>query len=175
MAVGVQTLVRARVAGVAFSAHPLDADRDCIVVEAVLGLGVPAVSGAVRPEHIELTRARQISRRSPARQERLHVADARGVREEPVRCQVGATEGAVLDDVELDSVVDMVLAVETVVGFPVDVEWAVASAPGEPVVVSLLQARPIAPAPNRRPGWPSGQRSAFRSAERFVPARAKWS
>ena len=56
------------------SARHYQVERDCIVVEAVRGLGAPAVSGTVRPEHIELTRAGQIARRGLARQERLQVA-----------------------------------------------------------------------------------------------------
>lgn len=139
MAVGVQLLVPARVAGTSFSAHPLDPQRDCVVVEAVRGLGAPAAAGTVRPEHIEMTRAGRVLRREPARQAWMQVAGPVGVREEPV----DHVPDHVLDDAELDGVVEAVLAVETCFGFPVDVEWAVASPPGEPVVVILLQARPI--------------------------------
>ena len=51
MAVVVQRMVRADVAGVLFTCDPVHGRRDRMVVEAVLGLGEAAVSGAVTPDH----------------------------------------------------------------------------------------------------------------------------
>src|SRR3954454_9683707 len=56
MAVVVQRMVRADVAGVLFTCDPVRGRRDRMVVEAVLGLGEAAVSGQVTPDHYILKR-----------------------------------------------------------------------------------------------------------------------
>ena len=54
MAVGVLELVDARVAGVAFSVHPVSRRKNRIVIEANWGLGESVVSGRVSPDHVEV-------------------------------------------------------------------------------------------------------------------------
>jgi len=56
MAVVVQRMVQADVAGVLFTCDPVRGRRDRMVVEAVIGLGEAAVSGAVTPDHYILKR-----------------------------------------------------------------------------------------------------------------------
>lgn len=98
MAVLVQHLVAADVAGVAFSAHPVTGARDRVLVHAVAGLGERLVSGEVSPEQW------------------LVGADGR-VRTggEPVLTESQAAEVAVLAS-----------AMEKLFGSPQDVEWAFA-------------------------------------------------
>lgn len=95
VAVIVQAMVPAEVAGVAFSVHPVTGARDP-VVEAVRGLADELVSGRAEPEDGALT----------AEQAR--------------------------------AVVDLVRRVESHLGYPVDMEWAIACG-----IVYVLQARPI--------------------------------
>src|SRR5690606_32860882 len=51
MAVGIQKMVDARVAGVAMTLDPLNGDRTRIVIDASWGLGESVVSGEVTPDH----------------------------------------------------------------------------------------------------------------------------
>jgi pyruvate,water dikinase len=62
MAVVVQRMVRADVAGVLFTCDPVHRRRDRMVVEAVFGLGEAAVSGAVTPDHYVLKRDGTVKR-----------------------------------------------------------------------------------------------------------------
>ena len=66
MAVVVQRMVAADVAGVLFTCDPVRRRRDRMVVEAVFGLGETAVSGRVTPDHYVLTRAGEVKKRHVA-------------------------------------------------------------------------------------------------------------
>jgi len=110
MAVLVQRMARARAAGVVFTQDPRDASA--LVLEARAGTGDAVVSGEVTPERYVLDRESGKLRDSPPQ--------------------------GVLDAATLARVVDLARAVESRLGAPQDVEWAVED--GE---VALLQARPI--------------------------------
>lgn len=98
MAVIVQRMVPARVAGVAFSADPVSgADR--VVIEAVAGLGDAFMDGSVTPE-------------------RWHVAP--GV--DPVR--VDALDEVVLTTSDAITVSSACVGIAADLGVPVDIEWA---------------------------------------------------
>lgn len=106
----VQRMVRADVAGVAFSVDPVTGADTHVVIEATAGLGDEMVAG----------------------------------RDEARRTVVDWYAGRVLADAgllsaaERTAVVDLVLAVQTHLGLPCDVEWAIEE--GE---LHLLQARPV--------------------------------
>lgn len=115
MNVVVQQMVDARAAGVLFTANPINARRDQLVVDAVAGLGEALVGGHAVPDHWVLLR------------------DGTVVEQE--------TQGAepVLDDAERTLLVDGALRAEARYGLPLDLEWAI-DRDGE---VRWLQARPI--------------------------------
>jgi rifampicin phosphotransferase len=137
VAVVVQRLVPARVAGVAFTAHPVTGDRAVVVIEATPGLGAPAAEARVVPEHLELARsdARLLHRRPGVRGVVLAASDDR-VEER----QVPKSERSlpVLSAAQAAAIVRTALRVESVLGWPADVEWAL---DGDQVVV--LQGRPV--------------------------------
>ena len=62
MAVVVQRMVSADVAGVLFTMDPVQRRRDRMVVEAVFGLGEAVVSGQVTPDHFVLARDGTVKR-----------------------------------------------------------------------------------------------------------------
>lgn len=117
----VQRQVASDVSGVAFSLNPNNNDFDEVVVNATRGLGDKLVAGEVDPDQ--------------------WVVDK--VNGRTVESRVGARPGepdatACLDDAQLGAVIHAVSAVESLFGFPVDVEWAF-----EGPRLYLLQARPI--------------------------------
>ena len=90
MAVVVQRMVSADVAGVLFTIDPVQRRRDRMVVEAVFGLGEAVVSGQVTPDHFMLARDGTLKR------ERLARAAARGgerARRRDARARARAEEG----------------------------------------------------------------------------------
>ncbi|NAS25944.1 pyruvate kinase [Herbidospora sp. NEAU-GS84] len=143
MAVGVQELVSASAAGVAFSAHPVTGDSETMVVEACWGLGETVVQGTVIPDHIVVGRdGRRLETRVSTKR-RVAVIDHAAGRVRQVDMPERFTEAPVLDDERLGAVVTALLAAEVVLRHPVDVEWVIPTRwrPGDPVV--LVQARPI--------------------------------
>jgi pyruvate,water dikinase len=57
MAVLVQQLIPAQVSGVMFTRHPVSADSDTLVIEAIYGLGELLVQGQITPDHFEVDKA----------------------------------------------------------------------------------------------------------------------
>ena len=93
MAVVVQRMVKADVAGVLFTCDPVHHRRDRMVVEAVLGLGEAAVSGEVTPDHYALKRDGTLKRAQVARQPFAIVpADGGGVEKRELGEEGGGAE-----------------------------------------------------------------------------------
>ena len=63
MNVVVQCMVDARAAGVVFTADPVSARRDLLIIDAVAGLGEALVSGEATPDHYAVDSAGAIVRR----------------------------------------------------------------------------------------------------------------
>lgn len=119
MHVVVQQMVQARAAGVLFTANPVNARRDQVVVDAVEGLGEPLVSGHAKPDHWLVSRGGTIIERDVK----------------------GATP--VLSDDEILVLTSEARRAEGCFGMPLDMEWAVDRS-GR---VHWLQARPITQLP----------------------------
>jgi pyruvate,water dikinase len=144
MAVGVIELIHARASGVAFSAHPVTGKTDRIVIETSWGWGEAVVQGLVTPDHVEVGKA-------DGRVLSYHVATKKVVsnfdyavgRVIETAMPARLVDRQVLDDEQIAAVVDAVLAVERLYGYPVDVEWVLDRhrRAGEPVCV--VQARPV--------------------------------
>jgi pyruvate, water dikinase len=137
MAVVVQRMVEAEVAGVLFTCDPVHRRRDRMVVEAVLGLGEAAVSGRVTPDHYVLTRAGAVKRAKVAVQPVAIVPRADGGTEERT---LHPDEGGAqkLGEDALRELARIGDDLERRLGRPQDIEWALAE--GE---LYVLQARPV--------------------------------
>jgi len=121
LAVVVQRMVDAEVAGVMFTANPVTGGRDEVVVDASRGLGEAVVSGMVTPDHYRL--------------------DARGqVLEHPVGRAV--TKQTLLPGPALTELATLGRAVAEHFGRPQDIEWAYASGR-----IWLVQARSMTALP----------------------------
>jgi pyruvate,water dikinase len=115
----VQRMVDARVAGVVFTADPVSARRDLLIIDAVAGLGESLVSGEATPDHYGVNGAGAIVRRQ--------------------------LEGdtPLLDDLQIDLIARQARAAAVHEGQPLDLEWAI-DQDGE---LFWLQARPITTLP----------------------------
>jgi pyruvate,water dikinase len=126
MAVIVQELVAADASGVAFTADPVTADTNRLIVEACLGLGDALVSGAVTPDRFVLDKAGlDIVSRSIAGK---------------TACDESTTPS--VDDKTVRQVAELALKAEDAFDAPQDIEWAIA---GDDLY--LLQSRPITALP----------------------------
>ena len=137
MAVVVQRMVNADVAGVLFTMDAVQGRRDRMIVEAVIGLGEAAVSGAVTPDHYVIRRDGRVRKAHVHEQPYAIVAgEAGGVVERPLDAQEGGTRKA--GDELLAKLARLGDELEQRVGVPQDIEWAVEG--GE---LYVLQARPV--------------------------------
>jgi pyruvate,water dikinase len=137
MAVVVQRMVVADVAGVLFTCDPVRQRRDRMVVEAVFGLGEAAVSGQVTPDHYVVTRAGEVKKRHIAVQPMALVGgDDGGTAERKLSEEEGGA--ATLDEEQLKRLARLGDDLEEKLGRPQDIEWALEN--GE---LYVLQARPV--------------------------------
>lgn len=119
MSVVVQKMIDARAAGVLFTANPVSARRDQVVVDAVAGLGEELVSGRATPDHWVISRDGTVTHR-----------ELQG--DEPL-----------LGDAELRQLLEGALRAQNGYGTPLDMEWAF-DRTGH---LWWLQARPITTLP----------------------------
>ena len=142
IAVVIQVLVPADMAGVMFTADPVTGERDRTVIDASPGLGEAVVSGLVTPDHAVLDSRDRLIEHRPGRGEIVIRPDQGG----------GTRADAGVDDSRLTSEqrAELAAAGRSVAGHfgtPQDIEWAFAGGR-----LWILQARPLTalpPAPRR--------------------------
>ena len=149
LAVAVQQMVDATVAGVLFTAHPLTGQRRQAVIDASPGLGEAVVSGAVNPDHFVVhTATGEITQRRLG-QKLLAVRATAGGGTQRVELTGGNTE-ACLSDEQIRALAALGARVEAHYGVPQDIEWAIDPS-GK---LWLVQSRPITtlyPLPDNAP------------------------
>ena len=136
IAVLVQQLVEAEVAGVAFSANPVTGNRDEVMINASWGLGESVVGGTVTPDMFIVHKQTQMVSAELGAKERMTVLEGDGTSE----ADVPASQQGVLtlSDEHAAAVAALASQLEAAMGWPVDIEFAVRDG-----AVSLLQCRPI--------------------------------
>jgi len=163
IAVVVQVLVDAELAGVMFSADPVSGRRDRIVVDGAAGLGEAVVSGLVTPDHYLLDDDGEQAEYRPGRAEVVIRRDADGgVREEEAK----ATGAPLLSPDRLKTLARLARAAEAHFGRPQDMEWAVAGG-----TVHVLQARPMTALPPEPMKLNGRQRVQSMIFSEYLPVR----
>lgn len=144
MAVAVQKMVDARVAGVAMTLDPLNGDRTRIVIDASWGLGEGVVSGEVTPDHYVVDKVlRQVVARTISTKTLEVVADPAARRTVHREVAPERQAEACLSDAQVQAVAAMARQLEKQYGGPQDVEWAIEAHPAYPEGrLMLLQCRP---------------------------------
>ena len=133
MAVVVQRLVPAEVAGVLFTRDPLDAEGRRMLVEASWGLGESVVSGRVTPDRFHLDRDT-----GAVLERHVHAKTTQTTAEGQKAVPAEKQNRPCLDDAQLAELAELGRRVEAFYGDARDVEWAWADGR-----FWLLQARPI--------------------------------
>jgi phosphohistidine swiveling domain-containing protein len=137
LAVVVQRMVDACVAGVLFTADPVTGTRTRTVIDASPGLGEAVVSGAVNPDHVIVEGDGTIAEHRLG-DKAVEVRPLPGGGTEQVS-RAGAAERPALTDGQIADLVALGRRVEAYYGAPQDIEWAI-DADG---ALWLTQARPI--------------------------------
>ena len=166
LAVVVQELVPADVAGVMFTANPLNGRRDEVVINAAWGLGEAVVSGAVTPDTLTADRLTgRMLRRTIAVKQVMTVRTDSGTREQPV--PLALQKKAVLTRSRAEALARLGGRIEDLYGMPMDIEWALSHGK-----FAILQARPITSLPEPPLDWISPNPKAIlmrMSFAEFVP------
>jgi len=138
LAVVIQRMVEAEVAGVLFTANSVTGRRRQAVIDASPGLGEAVVSGAVNPDHfvVDTDRGEIVERRLGDK--RLEVRSLPGGGTKHVERDASA-DSACLTDEQIRALAVLGDRVEAHYGAPQDTEWAI-DADGR---LWLTQARPI--------------------------------
>jgi pyruvate,water dikinase len=137
LAVVVQQMVQASVAGVLFTANPLTGKRTESGIEANPGLGEAVVSGATNPDHfvVKTASGEIVERRLGDKRVIIQAAAEGGTR----RIEADISAGACLSDTQIQELVRLGARVQAQFGVLQDIEWAIDTSKH----LFLLQARPI--------------------------------
>ena len=143
MAVVVQIMVPADVAGILFTANPATGERTEMIVNASFGLGEAVVGGQVTPDTFIVDReSKNVKETMIGPKEQMIVSDGeQGTKLTDV--EVADRDQSSLSDALLNDLVELALKVEkNYDGLPQDIEWAIVDGK-----ISLLQSRPITKLP----------------------------
>ncbi|WP_284988766.1 PEP/pyruvate-binding domain-containing protein [Arthrobacter sp. efr-133-TYG-120] len=143
IAVVVQKMVPAAMAGVLFTANPVTGERSEMVVDANPGLGEAVVSGRVTPEHYVLDGSGKALSFTPGGREVVISAAEGGGTQESSGTQ-GATPGLAAE--ELADLATLGKKAQRHFGRPQDIEWAAAGG-----TLYMLQSRPMTALPPQPP------------------------
>lgn len=168
LAVVVQCLVAADVAGVLFTANPVTGARNEMVIDASPGLGEAVVSGLVTPDHYVLRKRRRgwsIAERRIGRREVVIRPHTTGGTEQTAPDPTLA-EAPALSARALRQLAHIGVESEHHFGLPQDIEWAWTN--GKP---ALLQTRPITALPTPVSHPSKQQQRIARIAAEMLPIR----
>jgi rifampicin phosphotransferase len=138
LAVVVQRMIDAEVAGVLFTANPLTGKRRQAVIDANPGLGEAVVSGATNPDHfvVNTTTGEVVERHPGDKQVIIRAAAGGGIQRTE---QAGSRAEVCLSDAQVRALAELGARVEAYYGRPQDIEWVMDNS-GH---FWLTQARPI--------------------------------
>jgi len=137
LAVVVQELVPAEVAGILFTVNPISGNRQQAQISAAWGLGDAVVGGRVTPDdYLVDKQSGRVIRLEVADKGLMTVRTDGTTEDRPVPEEL--RKAAVLDADDLKELVQLGVEIERLFGMPMDVEWALADGR-----FSILQARPV--------------------------------
>jgi phosphohistidine swiveling domain-containing protein len=147
LAVVVQKMVPADVAGVMFTANPVSGERDQLIIDASPGLGEAVVSGMVTPDHFVVSkRSGRVTEHQVGKRE-IIIRPKTGGGTEQVRPDQGTMHTAALPLQALRKLSTVGMDIERHYGLPQDIEWAWVQDGNKRGKFLILQARPMTALP----------------------------
>jgi len=147
LAVVVQKMVPADVAGVLFTANPVSGARDELIIDANPGLGEAVVSGMVTPDHFIVNkRSRRVKEQRLGRREVIIRPKTEGGTEQVTSTQK-TTNAAALPLQAIRKLSQLGIEIERHYGHPQDIEWAWVKDETKLGEFLILQARPMTALP----------------------------
>ncbi|UCD98121.1 MAG: hypothetical protein JSV42_14345 [Chloroflexota bacterium] len=141
LAIVVQVLVPAEVAGILFTANSITGKREQAVINAAWGLGEAIVGGKVTPDTIIMDKETgRVLDYQIADKQLMTVRVNGATAEQPV--PESLRQAAALGEQQARKLTEMGTRIETLYGMPMDIEWTLTD--GE---LAIVQARPITALP----------------------------
>ncbi len=150
VAVIIQKIISAKVSGVVFSKDPLNPSSGNTVIEAGFGLGEALVSGNITPDKYIVGKELSIIDKTIGKQERM-IVRAKKSGTQWQRVAEDKAKAQKISDEKIQELSELVLKIEKLFGYPIDVEWAV----DDKNNIYIIQARPIT-SPRTDPEVPKG-------------------
>ncbi|MEM0373432.1 MAG: PEP/pyruvate-binding domain-containing protein, partial [Sulfolobales archaeon] len=143
MAVIVQKMVNARSAGVLFTLHPANGDRNVIVIESSWGLGEAVVSGKVTPDEIVVDKkSLKILEKKISNKKLKIIYDKNEKKNKIIETTQDEAERASISDEEAIELAKYGIRIEGHYKVPMDIEWAIDQDLPYPDNIFIVQARP---------------------------------
>ena len=147
LAVVIQKMVPADVAGVMFTANPVSGARDELIIDANPGLGEAVVGGLVTPDHFVVNkRSRRIKEQQLGRREVVIRAKTEGGTEQ-INSTQETTNTAALPVQAIRKLSQLGIDIEHHFGVPQDIEWAWNQDNTKVGNFYILQSRPMTALP----------------------------
>lgn len=139
LAVVIQKMIDSEKSGVMFSVNPVK-NNNCIVIEAVWGLGEGIVSGKIKPDHYEINRNLDLFKveQNLVANKKIAIVRTSSGNNDIVKLSDEKSERQVLSNYELKRLSQYALQLEKHYGKPQDIEFAI-----EGSDLFIVQSRPI--------------------------------
>lgn len=141
LAVVVQVMVPAEVAGIMFTANPINGARDEIVIDASWGLGEAIVGGLVTPDHVVVEKSTGVIKQMKIGDKATMTQPTITGTEEHL-VEANRRQAAVLEANQVIELARIGTQIENYFGQPQDIEWCLAKGK-----IYVVQARPITTLP----------------------------
>jgi pyruvate,water dikinase len=139
IAVVVQKMVNADIAGVAFSANVVTNDTSEILIEGSYGLGEAVVSGELTPDEFILDKKTlDVKSRNIADKTWMYVKDSKTLKNVKKDVPKSLRDEACLKENEIRKLAELIVKIEKFYGKPQDIEFAI-----EKGKIYVVQSRPI--------------------------------
>jgi len=143
ISVGVQQMVDAKAAGVAFTINPVTGESDQIVIEANWGLGESVVSGAITPDNYTVDKKTlKIIDKKIGKKAIEYIPDPKTGRTIHVDVSPERQQQPCLTEREIVKIAELAKRIEKHYGQPQDIEWAIDRHLPLPDCVLIVQSRP---------------------------------
>jgi pyruvate,water dikinase len=143
MAVVVQKMVNSRSAGVMFTLHPANGDKNYIVIESNWGLGETVVGGKVTPDEIVIEKSTlKIVEKRVSHKVIKIVYNQQTKSNEVIELRGQEADTISISDEEAIELAKMALKIEEHYKRPMDIEWAIDADLKFPDNIFIVQARP---------------------------------
>lgn len=147
LAVVVQKMVPADVAGVMFTANPVSGERDELIIDANPGLGEAVVGGLVTPDHFVINKHRKRLKEQQLGRREVVIRAKKGGGTEQTNAIQEATNTPALPPQAVLQLSQLGVDIEHLYGAPQDIEWAWIQDNTKVGKFYILQARPMTALP----------------------------